>query len=165
MIELIRNQKYEEAIKFAQDQINGDQNDGIQIEELEKTLTLLAFDKPETSPYSDLMQPAHRNQLATRINEAILKDQFGDDEAHTPKLVSVIKLFLSTQNELDSKKISYQKIVDPFDCKFENKHWQLVPSSYIFVSLFILTFVFFSLSHFFASIKTSRLLILITIHN
>lgn len=111
LIELIRNHNIEEALKFAQEQLGVDGN-CLQLEELERTLALLAFEKPETSPYADLLHTAHRQHLASRINEAILKDQFGDDETPTPKLVTLLKLLLWTQNELENKKVKYTKLVD-----------------------------------------------------
>lgn len=83
-----------------------------QLSELERTLSLLAFESPENSPYSDLLQTAHRQHLASRINEAILKHQFGDEEAPTPKLVTLLKFLLWTQNDLQNKKISFTKLVD-----------------------------------------------------
>jgi len=111
LIELIRNHKIEEALQFAQEQLGVD-GQCAQLEELERTLSLLAFENPENSPYADLLHTAHRQHLASRINETILKDQFGDDETPTPKLVTLLKLLLWTQNELENKKIKYTKLVD-----------------------------------------------------
>lgn len=108
---MIRNLKIEEALKFAQEQLGVDGNN-LQLEELERTLSLLAFENPENSPYSDLLHTAHRQHLASRINEAILKDQFGDGETPTPKLVTLLKLLLWTQNELETKKVKFTKLVD-----------------------------------------------------
>ncbi|XP_017476037.1 PREDICTED: glucose-induced degradation protein 8 homolog [Rhagoletis zephyria] len=111
LIELIRNHNIMEALNFAQKQLGVD-GSCIQLEELERTLSLLAFEHPEKSPYSDLLHTAHRQHLASRINEAILKDQFGDDETPTPKLVTLLKLLLWTQSELETKKVKHTKLVD-----------------------------------------------------
>lgn len=108
---MIRNHKVEEALKFAQEQLGVD-GSFLQLGELERTLSLLAFENPDSSPYGDLMHPAHRQHLASRINEAILKDQFGDGETPTPKLVTLLKLLLYTQSELETKKIKFTKLVD-----------------------------------------------------
>lgn len=108
---MIRGQHVEEALAFAQEQLSVDE-DFLQFEELERTLALLAFDKPETSPYSDLLQLAHRQQLASEVNEAILNETLGSSESAKPQLVTLVKLLLWTQNELDKKKIKYPKMTD-----------------------------------------------------
>lgn len=84
----------------------------LQLSELERTLSLLVYDSPESSPNGELLHTAHRQHLASRINEAILKDQFGDGETPTPKLVTLLKLLLYTQSELEMKKFKYAKLVD-----------------------------------------------------
>jgi hypothetical protein len=109
----------EEALKFAQEQLSVD-GDYLQLPELERTLSLLAFDKPETSPYSDLLHSSHRQQLASEVNEAILKEQSGEGEASKPKLVTLIKLLLWTQNELDRKKVKYTKMNDLTSASFSS---------------------------------------------
>ncbi len=119
MIELIRDHMVEEALKFAQEQLSVD-GDYLQLPELERTLSLLAFDKPESSPYSDLLHSSHRQQLASEVNEAILKEQSGEGEASKPKLVTLIKLLLWTQNELDRKKVKYTKINDLTSASFSS---------------------------------------------
>lgn len=106
---MIREQHLEEALRFAQEQLSVD-DDYLQLPELERTLSLLAFDKPETSPYADLLHCAHRQQLAYEINEAILKEQSGNKDITKPKLVTLIKLLLWTQNELERKKVKFAKI-------------------------------------------------------
>jgi len=111
LIELIRGQHVEEALKFAQEQLSVD-GDYLQLPELERTLALLAFDKPESSPYADLLQCAHRQQLASQVNEAILQEQSGEAEMKKPQLVSLLKLLVWTQSELDRKKVKYPKMTD-----------------------------------------------------
>lgn len=96
---------------FAQEQLSVDE-DFLQFDELERTLALLAFDKPETSPYSDLLQLSHRQQLASEINEAILNETLGLSESAKPQLVTLVKLLLWTQNELDKKKVKYPRMTD-----------------------------------------------------
>jgi hypothetical protein len=109
----------EEALKFAQEQLSVD-GDYLQLPDLERTLSLLAFDKPESSPYSDLLHSSHRQQLASEVNEAILKEQSGEGEASKPKLVTLIKLLLWTQNELDRKKVKYTKMNDLTSASFSS---------------------------------------------
>lgn len=115
---MIRVKKVEDAIKFAQDQL-GEDSEFLHMGELERTLSLLAFDRPESSPYSDLLHPAHRQHLASGINEAILKDQFGDGETPTPKLVTLLKLLLWTQGDLENKMVKFTKLTDLAQSEFE----------------------------------------------
>lgn len=119
LIELIRDHLLEEALQFSQQQLSVD-GDYLQLPELERTLSLLAFDKPETSPYADLLHSSHRQQLASEVNEVILKEQSGEGEAIKPKLVSLIKLLLWTQNELDKKKVKYTRISDLTSASFSS---------------------------------------------
>merc|ERR1712142_1134815 len=58
LIELIRNQKVEEALQYAADHLaeRGEEDSSV-LQELERTLALLAFDDPGSSPFSDLLSP------------------------------------------------------------------------------------------------------------
>lgn len=57
LIELIRNGNIEDALTFAQNKISeaGETNPEV-LNELERTLALLAFDKPHQSPFADLLE-------------------------------------------------------------------------------------------------------------
>lgn len=74
LIELIRAGKIEDALSFAQTQISeaGESNPEV-LNELERTLALLAFEKPQNSPFSDLLDQNHRQKIASELNAAILK--------------------------------------------------------------------------------------------
>lgn len=115
----------EEALKFAQEQLSVD-GDYLQLPELERTLALLAFDKPHESPYGDLLDYTQRQQLASQVNEAILEEQGGDSsETGHPPLVSLIKLLLWTQDELDKSKMKYAKLKDISDPSIAPPEWPL----------------------------------------
>lgn len=64
LIELIREQRVEEALRFATDQLaeRGEEDPGI-LEELERTMALLAFQDPNQSPFSDLLSDSHRQKV------------------------------------------------------------------------------------------------------
>ena len=68
LIELIRDSKVEEAIKFATDQLaeRGEESENV-LDELERTLALLAFEDPEKSPYGDLLSYSHRQKVCWAI--------------------------------------------------------------------------------------------------
>lgn len=64
LIELIRANKLEEALHFAQEQLSeAGESDPNALVELERTLALLAFEEPLLSPFSDLLQPSHRQKV------------------------------------------------------------------------------------------------------
>jgi glucose-induced degradation protein 8 len=73
LIELIRSGKIEEALTFAQTQISeaGENNPEV-LNELERTLALLAFEKPQNSPFSDLLDQTHRQKVSAESLKFIL---------------------------------------------------------------------------------------------
>ncbi|XP_053696592.1 glucose-induced degradation protein 8-B homolog [Sabethes cyaneus] len=111
LIELIRAGKIEEALTFAQTQISeaGESNPEV-LNELERTLALLAFEKPQNSPFADLLDQTHRQKVASELNAAILKMEH--QEQSSPRMINVLKLILWAQAELDKKNVKYPKMVD-----------------------------------------------------
>lgn len=110
LIELIRAGKIEEALTFAQTQISeaGESNPEV-LNELERTLALLAFEKPQNSPFADLLDQTHRQKVASELNAAILKMEH--QEQSSPRMINILKLILWAQAELD-KNTKYPKMVD-----------------------------------------------------
>ena len=51
------------------------QRDPTVLNQLERTLALLAFDPPDASPFADLLHPSHRQKVASELNAAILEAQ------------------------------------------------------------------------------------------
>lgn len=111
LIELIRQKNIEEALRYAQEHLaeRGEQNPAI-LGELERTLALLAFEDPEKSPFGDLLHPSHRQRVASELNAAILKAEHR--ESTTPQLVSLMKLVMWAQDQLDMKKVKYPRLTD-----------------------------------------------------
>ena len=64
LIELIRESRVEEALKFTSEQLaeRGEDDSGV-LEELERTMALLAFEEPANSPFSDLLSTSHRQKV------------------------------------------------------------------------------------------------------
>jgi hypothetical protein len=110
LIELIRQQNIEGALDFAQTHLaeRGEENPEI-LTELERTLALLAFENPETSPFGELLHPSQRQKVASELNAAILEME---NRESTPKLANLLKLLLWAQDELDTKKVRYPKMTD-----------------------------------------------------
>lgn len=87
----------------------GENNPDI-LHELERTLALLAFEKPEQSPFYDLLEQSHRQKVASELNAAILKQE--NHEHTSPRIANLLKLILWAQSELDKKNINYPKMTD-----------------------------------------------------
>jgi len=111
LIELIREQRVDEAIEFAQNHLaeRGEEDPKV-LQELERTMALLAFDDPFSSPFSDLLSLSHRQQIASEVNEAILKAEHVD--SGSSKLANCLKLLIWSQGELDCKDIKYPHMTD-----------------------------------------------------
>lgn len=102
LIELIKAKDLEGALEFAQTRLSErvEENPNV-LSELEKTLALLAFDDPETSPFGELLHPSQRQKVACEVNSAILETD------STPRLANLLKLLLWAQEELDKRKVSF----------------------------------------------------------
>ena len=70
LIELIRQQNIEGALTFAQTHMaeRGEENPEI-LNELERTLALLAFEDPESSPFGDLLHLSQRQKVGQLLGE------------------------------------------------------------------------------------------------
>lgn len=111
LIELIREGKIEEALTFAQDKLSEAGEDIPQaLNELERTLALLAFEKPQDCPFADLLEQSHRQKVASELNAAILKCENSTDT--TPKVMFLLKLILWAQSKLDQANVTYPKMID-----------------------------------------------------
>nr|XP_022918775.1 glucose-induced degradation protein 8 homolog [Onthophagus taurus] len=111
LIELIRNNRVEEALAFAQTHLSeaGEEDPSV-LSELERTIALLAFEDPMSSPFGDLLQPQHRQKVASEVNAAILKTEH--QESTMPKISTLLKLILWSQDKLDKKSTKYPKMTD-----------------------------------------------------
>lgn len=126
LIELIREKKIEEALSFAQEQLSesGEADPAI-LNELERTMALLAFEEPSKSPFGDLLNQAHRQKVASELNTAILKTEH--HESTSPRLLNLLKIILWSQGELDKKKIKYPKLVDFSGALFDHEFRAVEP--------------------------------------
>ncbi|ONK61190.1 uncharacterized protein A4U43_C08F27150 [Asparagus officinalis] len=109
LIELIRHGKIEEALEFAQGELapRGKENRSF-LEELERTVALLAFEDVENCPYGELLDVSQRLKTASEVNAAILTSQSHEKD---PKLPSLLKMLIWAQNQLDEK-AAYPRIND-----------------------------------------------------
>jgi len=119
LIELIRGNRIEEALIFAQSHLSeaGEGNPSV-LTELERTVALLAFEDPANSPFGDLLQPSQRHKIASEVNAAIL--QMENQEVTAPKLSTVLKLIMWAQDRLDKKvQAKYPKMTDLVNAQLE----------------------------------------------
>jgi hypothetical protein len=119
LIELIRAGKIEEALEFAQEELapRGEENHAF-LEELERTVALLAFDDAASCPVKEvkeLLDNAQRQKTASELNAAILTSQSHEKD---PKLPSLLKMLIWAQNQLDEK-ASYPRINDLVNATLE----------------------------------------------
>ncbi|XP_051134713.1 protein GID8 homolog isoform X1 [Andrographis paniculata] len=109
LIEMIRNGKVEEALEFAQEELapRGEENQSF-LEELERTVALLAFEDVTSCPLGELLDISQRLKTASEVNAAILTSQSHEKD---PKLPSLLKMLVWVQNQLDEKAL-YPRIND-----------------------------------------------------
>jgi len=109
LIELIRSGNLTEALKFAQEElaVQGEENSHF-LEELERTMALLAFEDSTKSPIGvgDLLSSAQRTKTASELNAAILTSQCQEKD---PKLPTLLKMLKWSQSQL-SDKYKYPRI-------------------------------------------------------
>ncbi|KAI4312139.1 hypothetical protein MLD38_036985 [Melastoma candidum] len=117
LIELIRNGKVEEALEFAQEELapRGEENQCF-LEELERTVSLLAFEDVSNSPVSELLDMSQRLKTACEVNAAILTSQGHEKD---PKLPSLLKMLIWAQGQLDERAV-YPRITDLSTAKLED---------------------------------------------
>lgn len=91
LIEFIRNGKIMEALRFAQEELapRGEEHPEY-LEELERTMTLLAFEGSPNSPLSSLLDYSQRQKTASELNAAILSAQSQKKGKETTKFEGYI---------------------------------------------------------------------------
>ena len=118
LIELIRENKVEEALKFASEQLaeKGEESELV-LEELERTLALLAFEDPEKSPYGDLLSYSHREKVASELNAAILKAEHSVNAQSTVFNTNGAHIFMCTAKTswIDGEHVVFGQIVEGVD--------------------------------------------------
>lgn len=110
LIELIRNKDIDGAVEFAQNQMAEQGKDNPQLlEELERTMALLAFENAEESPFGELLQLPRRQKIASELNAALLEEE---NQPTTPRLAKIVRMLEWSQSELDRNKIKYPKMTN-----------------------------------------------------
>ena len=110
LIELIRSGDVSGALQFAQEELapRGEENPQF-LEELEKTIALLAFPVPKgDGPQGSLLHHSQRQKLASELNAAILASQHQDRD---PKLPGLLKM-LAWGQKLLGETVRFPQLVD-----------------------------------------------------
>eukprot|EP00698_Gefionella_okellyi_P008609 TRINITY_DN213_c0_g2_i1.p1 TRINITY_DN213_c0_g2~~TRINITY_DN213_c0_g2_i1.p1 ORF type:complete len:202 (+),score=53.93 TRINITY_DN213_c0_g2_i1:184-789(+) len=116
-IELVRAGRVDEALDFAQDELaaRGEEQPRF-LEELERTMTLLAFEDAGKSPLAELMDIGQRQKTASELNAAILSAQSQEKD---PKLPTILKLLLWKQQQLADKGVAFPRITNLASAEFD----------------------------------------------
>ncbi|CAJ0753657.1 3832_t:CDS:2 [Entrophospora sp. SA101] len=106
-LEYIRQGRITEALECAQDELAplGEENTEF-LEELERSMALLAFDNTSTSPVGYLFHTSQRLHTASELNAAILTSQ---NQQKDPNLPNLLKMLVWAQDELDEE-VTYPKM-------------------------------------------------------
>ncbi|KAL1681546.1 CTLH/CRA C-terminal to lish motif domain-containing protein [Schizophyllum commune] len=103
LIELIRDNRIDEALQFAQSELapRGEENPEF-LADLEKTMTLLAFESSPAAPpaVSELLSSGQRQKTAGEVNAAILESLSQGKEV---KLVGLLKLLSWGESMLEER--------------------------------------------------------------
>mmetsp|Transcript_17262 Transcript_17262/g.37561 ORF Transcript_17262/g.37561 Transcript_17262/m.37561 type:complete len:231 (-) Transcript_17262:378-1070(-) len=118
LIELIRAGNIEEALEFAQEYLapRGEENAAF-LEELERTVALLAFEDTANSPVGELLDASQRQKTASELNSAILSSKCQERE---PRLPVLLKMMVWAQNQL-KEKVAFPYINDFLTANLEEE--------------------------------------------
>jgi len=128
LIEHIRHGRTDEALNFAAAELapRGEDNPDF-LRELERTMTLLAFNSAGTGAsagagasapanIAELLTPAQRAKTAGELNTAILESMSQGKEA---KLAGLIRLMAWGENMLESHDVEFPKMEFPIESEWE----------------------------------------------
>lgn len=97
-IEMVEKGDVEAALRFAEEELTHRvENNESLLREMEEAMSLLLFEKPESSPVAYLLKKSHRQKTAHELNSAILESE---SRAGNPKLPNLLKLVTWSQNRL-----------------------------------------------------------------
>ena len=102
LINYIRENKISEALAYGQEVLApAAQGNSELLTELEKAMSLIAFNDILQSPLADICSPMHKLRLASEVNGAVI--QFYQNIKRTSKLTDVCKILAWSQRNLEKK--------------------------------------------------------------
>ncbi|KAG8458712.1 hypothetical protein KFE25_012910 [Diacronema lutheri] len=108
LIEIIRSGAVDDALAFAQTTLApaGEANPAF-LDEIERTMALLAFEDTASCPVGHLLDPSHRHKTASELNGAILAAQSSQRE---PRLPICLRMLLWAQQDLADKHVVVPRV-------------------------------------------------------
>ncbi|KAE9413427.1 hypothetical protein Angca_004584, partial [Angiostrongylus cantonensis] len=98
LIEMIRRGEMEKSLEYAQENLSNDNMlTDTQLERLEKTFALLAFEKPSESPFGKLLDQSQRQMVSTEVNGAVLRAL---NRPAAPRLEALLRMIVWAQKQL-----------------------------------------------------------------
>lgn len=118
LLELIRTGDMERVLDYASTELSarGEENPEF-LEELEQTLSLLAFADISSCPFTELLQPSQKLKVVSELNAALLASQ---DQEAVSKLATLMKLVVWAQRQLEKKGIQFPKLRNIAEGKLES---------------------------------------------
>lgn len=117
LLELIKTGDMERMLEYACTELSarGEENPNF-LDELEQSLSLLAFEDPVCSPFAKLLQSSQKLKVVSEVNAALLSSQ---DQEPLSKLVTLMKLVLWSQEQLEKRGLPFPKLANIADGKLQ----------------------------------------------
>lgn len=120
LLELIKKGDMERVLQYASTELSARGEESPEfLDELEQSLSLLAFTDSNTCPFGELLQPSQKLKLVSELNAALLASQ---DQEATSKLGTLMKLVIWAQGQLEKKGLEFPKLANIADGKLEHPH-------------------------------------------
>ena len=123
LLELIKTGDVERILEYSCTELaaRGEENPSF-LDELEQSLSLLAFEDPTSSPFAKLLQSSQNLKVVSEMNAALLSSQ---DQEPMSKLVTLMKLVLWSQEQLKKRGFPFPMLADITDGKLQTVLKQL----------------------------------------
>ncbi len=118
LLELIKAGDMSRMLEYACSELSarGEENPSF-LDELEQSLSLLAFSDPKSSPFAGLLDNSQKLKVISEVNSALLSSQ---DQDPSSKLVTLMKLVLWSQGHLDRKGVAFPRLANIADGKLQH---------------------------------------------
>ncbi|KAJ1362193.1 Glucose-induced degradation complex subunit [Parelaphostrongylus tenuis] len=112
LIEMIRRGEMEKSLEYAQENLSNDSMlTDSQLDRLEKTFALLAFEKPSESPFGKLLDQSQRQMVSTEVNGAVLRAL---NRPAAPRLEALLRMIVWAQKQLITERDDEKTSAPPY---------------------------------------------------
>lgn len=112
LIEMIRRGEMEKSLEYAQENLSNDNTlTDSQLDRLEKTFALLAFEKPAESPFGKLLDQSQRQMVSTEVNGAVLRAL---NRPAAPRLEALLRMIVWAQKQLVTERDEDRSTAPPY---------------------------------------------------